>query len=512
MLTTRGHDVRLYPRNPIALWFRLLSKKNRPDVLLWQGTGREALLGAFADFLFRIPGLWWPAGRTDEIGPPPRTARRSEVYAASRARRVLVANDAEREQRISRIAARDEFRAERLIPLIEVISHTGDLPGDEETVLRLETVLQEAARWAPRVWLVSPAPWTRGGVAEVARQVLVSPLNRDWRMVSVPTYANGSVVSRLWWAIRGLLTSTFGLVFRKPDLVHIKVASRGSFARKLSVTALCRMRGVPVLIHIHGGGFDEFVRQAPGSVRAAAGWMIEGAPLTLALSERWADKLRPLFPAARIEAAPNPVETQKYRGIAEERLGSRDSKMQNGLPRALFLGDLVDRKGVFDLIESWSLVKQDLPESQLVLAGDGNRVLLEDACRKAGVSSLVRFPGWVGPAEKRELLAQADVFVLPSYAEGVPIALLEAMAAGLPSVVTPVGGVLDAVTPSVEAIVVEPGDIQALAGAIVSLLNEPEQASRIGEAALRRARDLDIENYARVLDRAYQVSLGMEQE
>jgi glycosyltransferase involved in cell wall biosynthesis len=365
----------------------------------------------------------------------------------------------------------------------------------------LEGVLEAAARPAPRVWLVAPDPGSPGGVAAVARQVLVSPLSRSYRLCMFPTYRRGSVVARVWRGAMGLGRIALGLVVRRPDLVHMKVASRGSFARKVTVGALCRLRGVPVLVHVHGGGFDRFVEGSSGPVQRLAHWLLESTPQVLSLSERWAERLRPLFPRARIDVLTNPVEVARFDDLARARFASAAERP--GEPMALFLGDVIERKGVYDLVAAWAEVVRAVPDARLVLCGTGEIDRVRAAAEAAGVGDRVELKGWVGHEEKRHLLGAATLFVLPSYIEGVPISLLEAMAAGLPSVVTPVGGVLDAVADGSEALVVAPGDRAALARATIRILTSPALARSLGEGARRRVEGFDIGAYADRLDRVY---------
>ena len=381
----------------------------------------------------------------------------------------------------------------------------------EAVAARLEDVLAAAAEPAPRVWLVAPDPGSPGGVAAVARQMLVSPLSRRYRLSMLPTYRRGSALARVWRGASGLVRIAVGLAVRPPALVHLKVASRGSFARKVVVGALCRVRRVPVLVHVHGGGFDQFVAGASGPVRRLAHWLLETTPQALSLSERWAERLRPIFPRARIDVLTNPVEVARFANLADVRAAawSSSSPPPEAAPRALFLGDLVERKGVYDLVAAWAEVVRAVPGARLVLCGGGEIDKVRAAAEAAGVAELVETTGWIGFPEKRRRLAEATFFVLPSYVEGVPISLLEAMAAGLPSVVTPVGGVLDAVTDGREAIVVEPGDRAALAAAMIELARSPERSRELAAAARRRVEDFDIAVYADRLDRVYRSILGL---
>jgi glycosyltransferase involved in cell wall biosynthesis len=373
---------------------------------------------------------------------------------------------------------------------------------------RLEHVLREAAATAPRIWLVGPDPGSRGGVAAVGRQFLVSPLGRNYRLAHLSTYEPGSVGTRLRAAGWGVGKIAGALLFRPPDLIQIQVASTGSFARKIVVGSMARARGVPMVVRIHGGGFDQFLARSPGFVLAAARWWLKGADQVIALSERWAERLRPLLPGVTIDVVPNPIEVARFADLAAARFARWRSGEPDPAPHALFLGDVIGRKGVFDLIAAWAEVVRRHPAAQLTLAGTGDLEGARAAAKEAGVEANVALKGWVNFPEKRRLLGEATLFVLPSYVEGVPISLLEAMAAGLPSVVTPVGGVLDAITDGEEAFVVAPGDRAALARALLSLVESPARARELAETARRRADAFDITVYAAGLDAVYHRILG----
>jgi glycosyltransferase involved in cell wall biosynthesis len=370
---------------------------------------------------------------------------------------------------------------------------------------RLEAVLAEVAQRAPRVWLVSPNPTSRGGVAAVARQIAVSPIVRKYRISMVPTYAPGSMPGRIYRAAHGLLLLGGAMIFKRPDLVHIKVASGGSFARKVVVGAMCRMRGVPVLVHVHGGGFDQFVTRSPRAVRELAHWLLETTPQVLSLSDRWAAKLHTIFPRARIDVLPNPVEVARYDDLARARFAPPgDDPAPARPPMVLFLGDLLQRKGVYDLIAAWPQVTRAFPGARLVLAGTGEVEEVRAAAVAAGVGDRVELPGWLDLEAKRRLLGEATLFVLPSYTEGVPISLLEAMAAGLPSVVTPAGGILDTVSDGQEALIVPPGHPEAIASAVLRILQSPALARQLGQNARARVVEYDLPRFAEHLDRVYQ--------
>ena len=123
--------------------------------------------------------------------------------------------------------------------------------------------------------------------------------------------------------------------------------------------------------------------------------------------------------------------------------------------------------------------------------------------KELGIYNLVDILGWVEGAEKERLLADATVYVLPSYVEGLPMGILEAMAAGLPVIATDVGGIPDAVENGIEGILVQPGDVSAITDAIRMLLSQPGLRARMGKAGRQKVLDSFIPE--RVLPRLEQI-------
>jgi glycosyltransferase involved in cell wall biosynthesis len=126
------------------------------------------------------------------------------------------------------------------------------------------------------------------------------------------------------------------------------------------------------------------------------------------------------------------------------------------------------------------------PYLRVLLGGDGELELVRARALELGIADHVELLGWVRGEDKERLLAAAVLYVLPSYNEGLPVSVLEAMAAGLPIVSTPVGGIPEAVTDGVEGYLVEPGNVQALADRMDRLLGDQDLAMRMGESARRK--------------------------
>jgi len=165
--------------------------------------------------------------------------------------------------------------------------------------------------------------------------------------------------------------------------------------------------------------------------------------------------------------------------------------------RLLFTGRLAAVKGLPILLEAVARLAPEHPDIELLLAGDGpDRPALEQRAADLGITDRVRFLGYQSSDQVRALLQETDVFALPSFAEGVPVVLMEAMASGVPVVTTRIAGIPELVEDDVSGFVVPPGDVAALVAAIDALLRDPSLRSRLGaagRATVEREFDIDAE-------------------
>jgi glycosyltransferase involved in cell wall biosynthesis len=180
-----------------------------------------------------------------------------------------------------------------------------------------------------------------------------------------------------------------------------------------------------------------------------------------------------------------------------------------GPARLLFLGHLDDRKGVPELLEALSRPALRCRDWRLVLAGGGELARFRQLIAAGGLAERCEVVGWVTHEQVYERCRDADIFVLPSHAEGQAMALLEAMAHGLAIVTTPVGAHLEAVEADTEALLVQPGNIDALTNALCTLIDQPERRSALGAAARHKyCCRFNANEYAIKLRQIYANSLG----
>jgi glycosyltransferase involved in cell wall biosynthesis len=164
---------------------------------------------------------------------------------------------------------------------------------------------------------------------------------------------------------------------------------------------------------------------------------------------------------------------------------------------------MCQQKGTYDLVNAFAALPEPVrARACLTLAGDGDLEAVRKLAEPFGEQ--IRVLSWVDSAERERLLSESDVFVLPSYNEGVPMALLEAMAAGLPAIVTPVGGIPDVLRHGVEGLMVEPSRVADLCAAMARFVTQDAERIASGRRAHERARSFDVHAYARNLAEIYQ--------
>jgi glycosyltransferase involved in cell wall biosynthesis len=331
----------------------------------------------------------------------------------------------------------------------------------------------------PRANLVmlGAAPETRGGVAAAVEAYRADGLFKRWPVDYLPTCSAGGLAENaaLFWSA----TRRFGeLNGRHRQLVvHAHLAQRaGLWRQSFFVGAALALRR-PVILQLHGGGYERFHDGCSTPARAWIHSMLERAACVIAPCESLRSWVRRIARDARVVVIPPPVTLPR----AAADMATRPNVV-------LSLGRLERDKGVFDLLDAAASVRAAVTDLRVVLAGEGERAPVVQYAERLGIRDAVKFVGWVGPAGKRALLAPAAVLALPSYAEGMPTGLLEAMAAGVPPVAASVGGVPEAIVDGTSGFLVPAGDTAALARHIRKLLLDRALAARVGAAARESVR------------------------
>jgi glycosyltransferase involved in cell wall biosynthesis len=351
-----------------------------------------------------------------------------------------------------------------------------------------------------QVLMLGPGLRVRGGVAAV-EQSLIAHLPANVSVTHVATMVEGSKWRKAWTFATAIVRTLHRLRSAPIDVVHIHFASNASSVRKIVLARLAMANGARVIMHAHGGGYQGYWDKLSTRSRGVTLATLRRVDRLIVLGESWraffiSIGLRP----EQIVVLANPV-------VLPSAIPTRLPRRQVQL---VYLGRISAQKGAFDLVEAVaSLPPSCLARVKVVLAGDGELTRLRRVIEQHRIQHAVEVRDWLNPVERDRLLASSDVFVLPSYAEGLPMALLEAMAWGLPAVCTAVGSIPRQVRDGIEGFLVQPGNAAHLAHAIERIVGDDALRARMATAARARVEPLSVDLFVEAVVAIYR-SLALD--
>jgi len=329
----------------------------------------------------------------------------------------------------------------------------------------------------PAVLLLGPSRDAISGVTTHVNALLESSLAGEFALEHFQVGSEGRAEGAAARWLR-LAASPFALAAavlrRNIAVVHLNTSLNAkAWWRDLVYLVVAKACGARVVLQVHGGALDRFVVV----LRAALRW----PDAVVVISRRERDSWRRLVPGQNVALLPNGIDCAPY--LKHGRSAARADEPL----RLVYVGRLAAAKGLTETIEALALARSEGVAARLVIAGSGpEEAGLRATVRDLGLEDEVRFAGPTTGEEKALLLSQADVLCLPSYSEGMPYALLEAMAAGVVPVVTPVGGIPDVVHDGVHGAFVPVRDCDALAQAIGALARDRAALARMSAACRQR--------------------------
>jgi len=331
-----------------------------------------------------------------------------------------------------------------------------------------------------RIAHFSPLDDTRGGISTVVSNYRGSELARAFEMTFIQTHADGSRVKKLAVAGRALMQAVRLVLHRPPDMIHVHVGDFPSLYRKAAVILPLLMRRTKSILHFHGANFMVEYARLPHGRRRFVRWFLRRFDVVLCLSESWRRDLTAEFGLSQTVVLPNAVSVPALQSPGRT---SPEEPLE-----LLFMGLIGERKGLFDLLEAMEVACRRGVEVRLAIGGNGDVERLTGRLSASpALAGRVRYLGWIGGKEREQAFLSAHTYVLPSYAEGMPMSVLEAMSYGLPVVSCPVGGIPELVDDR-SAILVQPGDTERLADAICRLAKDETARREMAQAAADRVR------------------------
>ena len=273
-----------------------------------------------------------------------------------------------------------------------------------------------------------------------------------------PTFKEGSNFSKIAIFLRTLIAIKYKLSFDKNvQILHAHTAAGTDFRRTSVMVNLAKKKGLKVVLHSHASSFKDFYHDSNEKKKDWIKSVLNKADILIALSESWKKFFVGLgVPEKKIIILHNITAYPQLKNVDKH----------EGKVRLLFMGEIGHRKGVFDLLRAIGNHKDELKDKiELRVGGNKMEDQLRAAINEYGIGSFVHFEGFASGEMKISLLNWANVYVLPSFNEGLPISILEAMSYKMPIISTPVGGIPEVVDES-NGVLVTPGNDEEIYSAI----------------------------------------------
>lgn len=319
-----------------------------------------------------------------------------------------------------------------------------------------------------KVLMLGPDRSVHGGISGVVNNYYEAGLDQRIELRYIGTMVEGSKAKKLCQAVKAF--GSFLIALPGYDLVHVNVAADSSYYRKAVFIRTARLFGKKIVIHQHGGDFESFYyKNMNERGRRRVRKVLDMADEFVVLAPVWKTFFGRMIGEEKITVLPNAIAVPDF------------GKKRYGQHKLLFLGRLCREKGILELFSCMEPLREKYPDIRLYLGG----IWEEEALQKeaARYPDQVKWLGWISGEEKKRYLEECDIFVLPTYFEGQPVSVLEAMAAACAVVASETGGIPMMITGERNGILVEPKNRDSLLAALERVLSDEALCERLGKDA-----------------------------
>ena len=305
----------------------------------------------------------------------------------------------------------------------------------------------------------------RGGIAQVMNTYSLYVFNPFRCIINS---GGNNKIEKFWKAFTAYIkTFTLLLCDKRIQILHIHTASNNSFRRSAWWIKLAVFLKKKVVLHIHGGNFKTYYQSNPTWIKKR----LDSCDAIIALNETWNTYFTKELQCQNVYIIENIIPSPHIYTI-----NSTDTHFH-----LLFLGLITEEKGIFDLLEMIEINRSSLEQKIILhIGGLGKINKLQETIKQLKLESLVKYEGFVSGKHKEYLLNLSDAFILPSYIEGLPISILEAMSYGKPILTTPIGGIPEIIKENKNGYLFKPGDKTSMYNALCALLNHPQISYEMG--------------------------------
>lgn len=320
-----------------------------------------------------------------------------------------------------------------------------------------------------------------GGQMYACRTLLQSSLSNYINWLLIDTSSRYSIVSslpiRIFQAISRVLKLFYFLVFRKVDVVLIFSSYGFSAIEKGIMVLIAKLFGKYTVLSFRSGRMIENIEKSK-YFKWFVKKIINNSDVLICQSEYWKQFYKKISeaPDEKFHVVKNWIDVTSYNGNIKQ-------KKSNDTVNIVYMASLSRNKGIYDIITMVDEFRDDFSNTRFVICGGGPELkIIRGKVNLLKLENIVELRGWVTGAEKFEIMNESDIHVLPSYFEGMPNSIIEAMASGKPVVSTKVGAIPEIVVDNNTGFLVDPGDIKGLRSALVKLINNVKLRSIMGKS------------------------------
>lgn len=306
----------------------------------------------------------------------------------------------------------------------------------------------------------------KGGISSVIKQIMETDWEKEKISIKlIPTYIEDTFVKRVLFYFKSYIRIRKEIKYNKPNVVHIHMSYKGSFFRKYFISKICFRNNIPIITHLHGSEFKKWYDSCGVIMKLKINKFLKVSDLVIVLGEKWDKCIKEIEPRTQTIILPNAINIPK------------DIVQLKNKFKILFMGVLIKRKGVDDLLRAIQIIKASNEgiDIEVIIAGEGSEEKkLKTLCDNMELSDIVKFVGWTTGTKKQELLKSCNLFILPSYNEGLPVAILEALSYGMPVISTDVGDISSVVIDRKTGFLIKPGDVNTLSKLVVNIYKDKD--------------------------------------
>lgn len=326
--------------------------------------------------------------------------------------------------------------------------------------------------------LIGPGFDVKGGIGRVNKKYSDFGLF-DNGIKFLSSYTDKSKLQAVFKFFVCVVMLLFYILFNKDlRIIHVTSSQGASFLRKSIIIMLAKTFNKKTIIHIRGSDFDDFYYKGGFLRKKYISYTLDKADIVLVLSGYWKNFVKKISKNQNIKILYNPVVIQDIDPV---------KKQLNNPLNILFTGRIGQRKGVYDIIEAVKYIKN--LNITINLYGDSEVEKAREVVNSHNLYNIININSWITGEKLEQAYKDADFFILPTYSEGLPNSVLEAISYSLPVISTPVGGIPEIVEDGINGFLVKPGDYITLAEKIDLLSGDRELRNQMGQKSLKIAEE-----------------------